>query len=84
MDSWPSSHAVTPGAVLLAVPSPGLPGAPSRQGSGVAGELDRSWSDVLQEVEGTPGQVRWDTSFGASMMLLTNHLTNWGLRHTGM
>ena len=57
VDSWPSSHAATPGAVLLAMPSPGLPGASSRQGSGMADELDRSWSDVVRELEGTTQRV---------------------------
>ena len=57
VDSWPSSHTATPGAVLLAVPSPGLPGASSGQESGVAEELDRSWSDVLREVEDTTQRV---------------------------
>ena len=61
MDSWPSSHVATPGEVLLAVPSPGLPGASSRQGSDMAEDLDRSWSDVVREVEGTTQRVSWET-----------------------
>ena len=61
VDTWPSSRAATPGAVLLAVPSPGLPGASSRQESDTAEELDRSWSNVLREVEGTTQRVSWDT-----------------------
>ena len=64
IDSRRPSHAAAPEAVLLAVPSPELPGASSRQGSGVAGQLESSWSDVLQEVEGTTQQVRWHTSSG--------------------
>ena len=51
VDSWQSSRAATPEAVLLAVPSPGLPGASSRQMSGVTGALDHSWNNVLEEVE---------------------------------
>ena len=66
VDSWPSSHAATPGAVLLAVAGPGLPGAPSRQGSGMAEELDAICSYVSLEVEGTTRQVRCPTSSGAS------------------
>ena len=64
MDSWQSSRAATPEAVSLAVPGPGLPGASSRQVSGVAGQPESSWSDVLQGVEGTTQQVRWHTSSG--------------------
>ena len=72
VDSWPSSRAATPGAVLLAVPSQRLPGAPSRQESGLAEGLECSWSDVSSwEVEGTTRQVGWPTSSGASMMLPT-------------
>ena len=66
VDSWPSSHAATPGAVLLAVPGPGLPGAPSRQGCGMAEEQDAICSDVSLEVEGTTRQVRCPRSSGAS------------------
>ena len=74
-DSWPSSHAATPRAVVLAAPSPGLPGAPSRQESGMAEELDHSWSGVSSEVEGTTRQVGWPTNSSTSMMLPAKHLT---------
>ena len=67
------SRAATPGAELLAAPGHGLPGASSRQVSGVAEELDRTWSGVLRKVEGTSQQVRSHTSSGTSVTLSTPH-----------
>ena len=55
------SHAANPMAVLLAVPGAGVPGAPHRQGSGMAGELECSRSDVSQGMEGATQRVSWVT-----------------------
>ena len=80
MASRQPSHAATPKAVLLAVHGPGLPGRSSRQVSGVAGELEGSWSDVAREMEGTTRQVSWLGSSGTSVMLCRTS-TRWRARH---
>ena len=68
-DSRQSSHAATPKAVLLAVPGPELPRASSEQVSGVAGQLECSWSGVVWEVEGNTQRVSWFTCSGTSVTL---------------
>ena len=80
MASRQPSHTATPQAVLLAVPGPGLPGPSSRQVSGVAGELESSWTDVAREMEGTTQEVSWLGSSGTSVMLCTTP-TSWRAHH---